>query len=132
MKYLYSIITLAIFTIGFAASDESEEYKSSIKKLCGTYVVTDEDNVTYTIKINEDKSMTAEGGGRMYYGSWDIMHEQVRFKFAGDNNEKPRIKFKVGTLWIETVFALSDDGFMYGEADGYGDPSRHDPQYRLK
>ena len=138
MKYLYSLIVMAFFAIGFAASDD-EESSSTItfkNERCGTYVITDEDNVSYTIKVNDDYTIVAESNGHTYYGSWSIQWKKsnsfIRFEFAGENEDKPRIKFKGGEYWIDNNYAIADDRFLYGDAWGYGTPDRHDPQRRLK
>lgn len=132
MKYLYSIITVVFFSIGFAASEESEESKIETSNLCGTYIITDENNVAYSIKINNDRTITAEGDGQIFYGSWSKIGGQVNFNFSGDSRERPNIMFKEGNLRIENNFVIADDGFIYGDAIGRGNPRKHDPQFRLK
>lgn len=137
-KYLYSFITLAVFAIGFAASDTDDTVdESTAAELCGTYVITDEDNTRYTIVVNDDKTIVAESNGRKFYGSWDKTWDKsqqglLTFKFAGEDEDKPRIKFKGGVYWIANDYAIGDDGFLYGDAFGFGTPRRHDPKYRLK
>ena len=138
MKYLYSILIIALFSIGFAASDEDNEANASaIAERCGTYEITDENNDRYTIKVNNDMTIVVESNGRTYYGSWSKPWENtgcglIRFEFAGENDDKPRIKFKGGEFWIDNDYAIAEDGFLYGDAGGYGKPDRHDPQRRLK
>jgi hypothetical protein len=138
MKYLFSFFAIVFFSIGFAASDEETTVdEATAKKLCGTYEITDEDNVRYSIKVKNDKTVVVEGNGRTYYGSWSKPWEKtgyglIRFEFAGDDEDKPRIKFKGGTYWIANDYAIAEDGFLYGDAGGFGKPGRHDPQYRLK
>lgn len=128
-----------LFAIGFTASDEdSSDNASAYAELCGTYVITDEDNVSYSITVNNDKTIVAESNGRKYYGSWSKPWENsgyglIRFQFAGENEDKPRIKFKGGSIfWIDNDYAIAEDGFLYGSVNGYGAPKMHNPQYRLK
>lgn len=138
MKYLYSIITIVLFSIGFTASEEnSEENASDIAERCGTYEIIDENNDRYTIKVNNDMTIVVESNGRTYYGSWskpwkDTGFGLIRFEFAGGNENKPRIKFKGGDYWVENDYSIAEDGFLYGDTGGFGRPDRHDPKYRLK
>lgn len=132
MKHLYSIITVLIFAVGFAASEDSEEEAKKISNLCGTFVITDERNVTYTIKVNDDMTVIAEGNGKSYYGSWYEISDNVRFNFSGEFDELPSILFKVRDLKISNSYQIADDGFIYGDADGFGNPRNHNPAYRLK
>lgn len=135
MKYLYSIITLVLFAVGFAASEESEESEESkveTSNLCGTYIITDENNVTFSIKVNDDMTVVAEGNGQKYYGSWSNIVDRVRFKFSGDADERPSIIFKEGNLRIDNDYEIADDGFIYGDAGGRGRSRNRDPQFRLK
>ena len=132
MKYLYSIITIVLFAAGFAASEESEESKRETSNLCGTYILTDEANVTYTIKVNIDRTITAEGNGNVFYGTWSKIGSNIWFKFSGEFQECPSIMFKEGDLRIVNDYAIADDGFVYGDAGGRGNPRSHNPQFRLK
>ncbi len=132
MKYLYSILTVVLFSIGFAASEESEESKIETANLCGTYIITDENNVTYSIIINDDRSVTAKGNGQEYYGSWSKIGGKVCFQFSGEFQERPSIMFKEGDLRIANEYQISDDGFIYGDAIGRGNPRSRNPQFRLK
>ena len=122
MKYLYSILTVVLFSIGFAASEESEESKIETANLCGTY----------SIIINDDRSVTAKGNGQEYYGSWSKIGGKVCFQFSGEFQERPSIMFKEGDLRIANEYQISDDGFIYGDAIGRGNPRSRNPQFRLK
>ena len=137
MKYLFSVFAIVLFSIGFAASDEESTVdETTAAKLCGTYEITDENNVCYSIKVNNDMTIVTKGNGHTYYGSWKKTGTKgcglLWFEFAGEDEDKPRIKFKGGVFWMENIYAIAEDGFIYGDAIGYGSPERHDPQRRLK
>lgn len=134
MKTLYSLLVIGLFCIGFAASDKDKtNISSSVVEYIGTYTITDENNVSYTININKDNTATMEAKGNVFYGTWHDNSGLVAFEFTSDNNDYPNIKVKYGDVPIFcTCFMISDDGFLYVEADTWGSPSKHNPEYRLK
>ncbi|MBR6892738.1 MAG: hypothetical protein IKN15_05830 [Bacteroidaceae bacterium] len=136
-KIVYTILTMMAFSLGFAASDDfenDEEKEKATQNAVGTYAITDEDGIPYTFTINEDMTMTAEGKGNKYYGSWEFYRKIVNFKFSGDTNEYPRIQFKAdkkgASSYISNTFFIANDGFLYCNSDY--EVERHDPDYRLK
>ena len=139
MKYLYSILIVVLFAVGFAASEESEHDKAmreiKIKSITGTYMFSDEEGVNYTLNLNSDYTMTAEANGKCYYGTWDDLEEYIKFEFSGSTNEYPRIRFKADkkyelSSWIDNDYTISNDGFLYGCSQNKA--TKHDPDYRLK
>lgn len=134
MKTLYSLFVIVLFCVGFVASDEDNtNNSSSVSEYLGTYTITDENNVRFTININEDETATMEAKGDVYYGTWHTSSGQIQFRFADDNKKWPHIMVKYGEIAIfSTCFQISDDGFIYVEADTWGDPNKQNPEYRLK
>ena len=131
IKTIYTILTIMVFTLGFAASDD-EEKKQFIEDTIGTYVITDEDGTTYTIIINSDMTMTAEAKGNTYYGSWSRnINGLAEFKFSGDVQEYPRIRFMADkkdnacTPYISNDYFIANDGFLYGGRSSFVEA--HDP-----
>lgn len=145
MKIFYTILTMMVFALGFSASDvddletkeQKEEREQFMKETIGAYEIIDEDEVTYTITINSDMTMTAEAKGNTYYGSWSRnINGLAVFKFSGDVQEYPRIRFKAdkknnaSTPYICNEYFIANDGFLYGGSSSYVEA--HDPDYRLK
>ncbi|MBR5730036.1 MAG: hypothetical protein IKX61_07535 [Prevotella sp.] len=130
MKYIYSFLIITLFSFGFAASDEESSSQIQSEAL-GKYSFVDENNMSWTIDIKEDKTMTAIGNGKTYYGQWDIMRGYIRFYFSGDTKEYPRIMFKTDmNPWISNDYVIGHDGFLYG--DGVFKADAHNPDYRVK
>lgn len=109
-KYILSILTLALFAIGFAASDEDEATNSS--NITGTYKVTDKIGQTFTITLKEDRTATFEGNGIISHCSWseDIWNSGAfSLTFSDD---PPALVFNGGiaeTMYIPEV----KDGWLY-------------------
>lgn len=130
MKYFYTTFVLALFILGFAASDEGDD-SSTPSKYIGTYVGVDNDNTRWTFVINSDNTMTAEGDGKIHYGSWDEYRNYISIKFSGDTYDLPRIAFKIQEpTWVSNHYYISSDGFLYGDYSTRVD--NHDPRYRFK
>ncbi len=129
MKYLYSLAVIALFAFGFSASDDD----TVPPEFLGTYTGSDYHGTSWKFTFNEDKTMTAEGNGNIYYGEWYVVgDDKVAFSFSGEVKEHPKIYFKTeaSSSWISNNFVITQDGFLYH--DGVMKANSRDPEYRFK
>jgi hypothetical protein len=155
-KYFLTMATVALFAVGFAASDEeenssnssndsskpqteqkqeqkkeSQEVKSEQKQensFLGTYEVTDVTGCKVTLNINEDETVTGSNEyGSNFYGSWTgPTGVGIIINFA---ETKPYLIFEGGKdKYMLPVFYLSD-GWIY---TGGENASAKNPKWRLK
>ncbi|MBQ7424000.1 MAG: hypothetical protein IJV19_04570 [Prevotella sp.] len=133
-KYLFSIVVMAVFAIGFAASDDEEV----AEKLVGNYVVVDSKGTTwYFTFTTEHKSVTVKSKGMsdddMYYGDWcpqNIDSWLCSLNFISFHAGNPPIEFPNGSVAPsgETI-EISDDGWIYNGSDNL---KAKNPKARLK
>jgi hypothetical protein len=155
-KYFLTMATVALFAVGFAASDEeenssnssndsskpqteqkqeqkkeSQEVKSEQKQensFLGTYEVTDVTGCKVTLNINEDETVTGSNEyGSNFYGSWTgPTGVGIIINFA---ETKPYLIFEGGKdKYMLPVFYLRD-GWIY---TGGENASAKNPKWRLK
>ena len=155
-KYFLTMATVALFAVGFAASDEEEnssnssndsskpqtEQKQEQKKesqevqseqkqensFLGTYEVTDVTGCKVTLNINEDETVTGSNEyGSNFYGSWTgPTGVGIIINFA---ETKPYLIFEGGKdKYMLPVFYLRD-GWIY---TGGENASAKNPKWRLK
>lgn len=115
-KYFLSILTIALFAVGFAASDEDSTDSATIDEaitsndsdnenagITGTYEVTDKIGQTMVITLKEDKTATVTLDGKTYYCSWNryanIGDGEVEVSFSDD---PPALVFEGGVA--ETMY----------------------------
>lgn len=123
-KCLFSMVVIAIFAIGFAASGD----EGGSDERCGTYKIVDKSGSVFhlTLKGDESGTMTTESNST-YYCSWsaDGFSHCIRINFS---DKKPAIAFPGGTddnvLWTNCL----KDGYLYRE-DAL---EAKNPNWRLK
>ena len=147
-KYILSIFTIALFAVGFVASDEEEsanntnkEQKQETKEkveekkednIFGTYEVTDKEGTTLLITLNEDESATVKikGSGKTYYCYWRdyrSIKDGISVSFEG-GKERPIPVFE-GGIDEHSLNWIIKDGWLYS----YYDTARaNNPEWRLK
>ena len=135
-KYFYSILTIALFAIGFAASDEEEatnssnEQKQEQKKensILGTYEATDKIGNKLIVTLKSDKTATVKelgGEGHTFYCTWR------KWSSVGIEIHSPdepiELVFEAGVrshFWI-----YIKDGWLYS----YNGVQTNNPTLRLK
>ena len=120
-KYFLSILTLALFLIGFAASNSTSAP--------GTYEVTDKVGNTWRIIIKKDKTATVtnvKDDENVIYCKWRDLRSLSGGICVMFHNSYPPIVFEGGML--NGSFSLYDDGYLWD--DDYGD-SKH-PKWKLR
>lgn len=106
---------MAIFAIGFAASDEESNDSATIDEaitsnssddenagITGTYEVTDKIGQTMVITLKDDKTATVTLDGNTYYCSWNHISYgdgEVEMRFSDD---PPALVFEGGVA--ETMY----------------------------
>ncbi len=147
-KYYLSIITIALFAVGFAASDEedsanntNQEQKQEIKEekqekkedsFLGTYEVTDKVGCTMRITLNEDETATitgVRGENVTYYCSWRDASWQDRGVEINFSDEKPYIVYEGGADENKYEELYIKDGWLYS---GFRNVDSKNPKWRLK
>jgi len=153
-KYLFTILTLALFAVGFAASDEEESASSSNEQkqeqnvkskeeqkeeeksnVSGTYEVTDKVGCTIRITLKEDGTATitgVRGEDVTYYCTWiDQSYSEKRTALIEfpDRTKLPYLVFDGGTTAkvIKDWYALGKDGYLYYNVF----PETNNPEWRL-
>lgn len=126
-KYLFSMVVMAIFAIGFVASDDEGGSNERSDERCGTYKIVDESGSVFHLTLKEDKSGTiTTASNSTYYCSWvgDGFSHSIRITIS----DKPAIAFPGGvdekSLWC---YGLKD-GYLYRE-DAV---DAKNPNWRLK
>ncbi|MCF2563808.1 hypothetical protein I6E12_06750 [Prevotella brevis] len=135
-KYFYSILTIALFAIGFAASDEEEatnssnEQKQEQKKensILGTYEATDKIGNKLIVTLKSDKTATVKelgGEGHTFYCTW---REWSSVGIEIHSPDEPiELVFEAGVrshFWI-----YIKDGWLYS----YNGVETNNPTLRLK
>ncbi len=124
-KYFYSMVVMAIFAIGFAASGN----EGGSDEKCGTYKIVDKSGSVFHLTLNEDESGTiTTASNSTYYCSWyvDGINHCIIINFS---DEMPTIAFPGGTnnnvLWTHCL----KNGFFYRGEDAL---SANNPNWRLK
>lgn len=144
-----TVATVALFAIGFAASDEesnepqqTEQQQTEQKQeteapqeqeesFLGTYEVTDKVGCTFRITLNEDETATitgVSGESVTYYCSWmdyRVIKRGIGIKFS---DEKPYIVYEGGADTNKYTDVYLKDGWLYAE-DGV---KSKNPNWRLK
>ena len=118
-KYFLTTCIMALFAIGFASSEESEE----AKERHGTYVITDVNGVTWTFALLDENQVTARKEGMseddMYYGHWTLFSKSCMLSFTDFHAGNPQIAFPNGTVWSDSeCMELGFDGYLY-KSDTY-------------
>lgn len=144
-KYILSIFTIALFAVGFAASDEenssgsSNEQEQTVKEeksnIPGTYEVKDKVGCTIRITLKEDGTATitgVRGENVTYYCTWhDQSYHKNRMAIIefSDFDKRPYLFFDGGTTekFSDCCF-LSKDGWFYYSVL----PETNNPEWRLK
>lgn len=134
MKKCYlTMIVMALFAIGFTASDDSKE----AEKLVGNYVVKDSKGTTWYFSFTEKNKVTIKSQGMsdddMYYGDW---FAQIgggwlcSLNFVSFYAGNPPIAFPNGCILSrgETI-EVSDEGWIYKGSDNL---KAKNPNARLK
>lgn len=115
-KYILSIFTIALFAVGFAASDEDSTDSATIDEavtsnnpddenasITGTYEVKDKIGQTLVLTLKDDKTATVTLEGKTYYCSWkrsaNIGDGEVELRFSDD---PPALVFEGGVA--ETMY----------------------------
>lgn len=132
-KYFLTICTIALFAIGFASSEPSEEEKERQ----GTYVITDVNGVTWTFTLTcgELNQVTARKEGMseddMYYGNWTLFPKSsCMLSFTDFHAGNPPVAFPNGTVFSgDECMELGFDGYLY-KSDTY--LSSKNPNGRIK
>lgn len=110
-KYLYSVLVMTLFAIGFAASDDSESSGSKESDFVGTYTIEG----GYKLVINADKTARLTvPGGQVYAASVDLFAftDYVTVSFSASN--QPSIN---GTDYYLPVIGKEKDYFYKGVAE---------------
>ena len=148
-KYFYTMLSLALFAVGFAASDEEESASSSNEQrqkqakvekkeekksnIPGTYEVTDKVGCTIRITLKEDETATitgVRGENVTYYCTWiDQSYYKNRMALIefSDLNKIPYLVFDGGTGKYSSTCFLSKDGWFYWDVL----PETNNPEWRL-
>lgn len=127
-KYMLSMLTLALFVVGFVSSGASDESDQS--NFIGTYEVTDKVGSTMRIKLNEDESATitsVRGENVILYCSWsESLDCGIGIHFS---DQKPNLVYEGGAIDIYSSCVYIKDGWLYS---GYSNAKAKNPQWRLK
>ena len=122
--WVATIAILALFAVGFAASDEE-----SNSDVTGTYQVTDEMGQTLILNLKEDKTATAtiKEEGKTYYCTWrdfrNIDHG-IEIYFS---DEKPYLVYDNGSS--NNSYVALDKGWLYEDETKL---QAQNPGWRLK
>ena len=143
-KYFFTMATVALFAIGFSASDEEESSNSSSssstpqteqkqeESILGTYEVTDKVGCTIRITLNEDETATitgVRGEGVTYYCTWkDKTFVKAGFEIRF-SDEKPYLVYDGGADTNKLSSIYLNDGWLYSD---YKKSKAKNPQWRLK
>lgn len=144
-KYFWTLSVMALFAIGFAASDEDETTSNSslkqeekpIKKkntIVGTYEATDKIGCTMRITLKEDGTATitgVRGENVTYYCTWsDQSYYKNRLAIVvfSDPAKRPYLIFEGGTTAVfRDCLFLSKDGYLYYNVH----PETNNPEWRI-
>ena len=132
-KYYLTMIVMALFAIGFAASDDSEV----AEKLVGNYVVQDSKGTTWYFNFTEDNKVTIKSkemsDDDMYYGSWGAQIGGgwlCTLNFISFHAGNPPIEFPNGCISSRGErIEVSDEGWIYNGSDNL---KAKNPNARLK
>ena len=107
-KYFYSVLVMAFFAIGFAASDDSESSSSKESDFVGTYTI--EGGYKLVIKTDNTARLTAPSG-EVYAASVDLFAftDYATVSFSG--SDQPNIK---GVDYYYPVIGKEKDYFYKG------------------
>ena len=109
-KYLYSVLVMALFAIGFAASGNSESSGGSEAEFVGTYTIEG----GYKLVINADKTARlTTPSGEVFAASVDMLGfvDYATIKFSGSITDLPKIN---GTVYYIPVIGKEKDYFYNG------------------
>lgn len=132
-KYFMTVATVALFAIGFAASDDSEV----AEKLVGNYVVQDSKGTTWYFVFTDNNKVTVKSKGMsdddMYFGNWSAQIGGgwlCSLSFLSFHAGNPPIEFPNGCISSngETI-EVSDEGWIYNGSDNL---KAKNPSARLK
>lgn len=132
-KYFLTTFVIALFAIGFASSEASEEEKA----FQGTYVLTDADGVkwTFTFKCGDPTNQVTairEGMSEddMYYGKWSGSTKATLVDFGDFHAGDPKLRFPDGVINLagEHLY-VSDEGWLY---KGHDYLESKNPNKRIK
>ena len=157
-KYFLTMATVALYAIGFAASDEEESSNSSSSSsapqteqkqeteadrqaqeqkekqegnFIGTYEVTDKVGCTIRITINEDETATitgVKGENVTYYCSWNDWRKTGYGIGITFSDERPYLVFEGGDNTAKYPRIHLKDGWLY-TSDAV---KSNNPKWRLK
>lgn len=157
-KYFLTMATIALFAVGFAASDEeenssnssndsskpqteqkqeqkkeSQEVKSEQKQensFLGTYEVTDKSGRKVTLNINEDETVTGSDDiYPPYYGSWTGPTSEGIIIITFAEDNKPYLIYEGGEDNHALGVLYLRDGWIYTGGDN---AHAKNPRWRLK
>jgi len=144
-KYFLTMTVMALFAIGFAASDEDESTNGSSSSseqteleqkpsFLGTYEVTDKVGQTMLLTLNADETGTAtiKGESVTYYCSWrddSDIGRGLLIDFPSGVGERPNLVYEGGTDEFGTVGCYLKDGWFYSGSDNV---KSNNPRWRLK
>lgn len=128
-KFIWTIVVMTIFAVGFAASDTTDE------SLVGKYTLTDAQGTKWYFSFTSDTKVTVKKEGMsdddMFYGNRSYEsdgHYQIDFDdfYAGN----PPISFpKIGKPYGDMPWYLTTDGWLYCDYDRL---LAKNPEVRLK
>ena len=130
-KYFFTLLVLAVFSIGFVASDE---YTGNDESLVGNYVVTDSEGTKWYFNFTNDKNVTVKAAGmsddEMYHGSRSIETDGYYSLYFDDyHGDNPPIAFPNGKSVLGDYLYITKDGWLY---HGYDYLRAKNPKARLK
>lgn len=125
-KYLFTMVVMAIFAIGFAASDESNSSKNEQQKekeepkvnmaLVGTYEATIYgNNAPFHIILKKDgtaESYYPRNHQQTFYGHWEEDSGGIKIEYKNQNN-RPDVRFPFGMSW-DKRFMFSGSFYIHG------------------
>lgn len=146
-KVLLSTFVMALFAIGFSASDEEESSNGSSSSenqteqkqensFLGTYEVTDKVGCTIRITLKEDETATVtgiKGNKTTYYCSWRDFTETYGGIEVWYNDDVPYLVFEGGDNSTKNLVnaggCITPDGWYYVTTE---EAKAKNPKWRLK
>jgi len=115
-KFCFTMATIALFAIGFAASDDSEERK----ELIGDYEIRDSNGTIWHLKLSDGDRATLKtqnmSDDDVVYGKWYPRHvddEICVISFRDFYAGTPPIEFPNGQVWSSEDLSISNEWYLY-------------------
>lgn len=129
-KYIFTLYVMALFSIGFAASDGTDTDESFV----GKYVVTDTKGTKWYFNFTSDRKVTVKtavmSDDDMYYGTRGFdSGEYYQIDFHDFHAGNPPIEFPKFDTQYENYWYITKDGWLYR---GYDCLIAKNPNSRLK